>query len=233
MPFADELDLLLERLAVPVNREALRHALTHRSFAYENGAIPHNERLEFLGDAVLGVVVTDSLFRAHPDVPESLLAKYRSAVVNARTLAEVARELDLGRFILVGRGEGTSGGRDKNSILADAVEAVIGAVYLDLGLAAATVLIHQMLDAHMARAATLGAGLDWKTSLQELGAKTGSGVPVYVVESTGPDHAKHFIAKVSVGQFSGVGEGESKKHAEQLAASDAYALLDAAYTATN
>ncbi|HEX6887648.1 MAG TPA: ribonuclease III [Candidatus Nanopelagicales bacterium] len=229
MPARDDLAVLVERLGVPLGHEALRHALTHRSYAYEHGAIPHNERLEFLGDAVLGLVVTDTLFRTHPHVPESQLAKYRSAVVNARTLAEVARELAVGDHLLLGRGEEATGGRDKGSILADAVEAIIGVTYVECGLDAAARLVHELLDARMERAAGLGAGLDWKTSLQELGARTGTGVPVYVVQATGPDHAKHFHAVVTVGDCRGEGEGGSKKHAEQLAAAAAYGVLAAAH----
>lgn len=230
LPARDDLDVLAERLGVTMDHEALRHALTHRSYAYENGGLPHNERLEFLGDSVLGIVVTDSLYHAHPNVPESQLAKYRAAVVNARTLAEVARELGVGEFMLLGRGEMTTGGRDKSSILADAMEAILGAVYLDLGLESAGELVHRLLDERMQLAAGMGAGLDWKTSLQELGARTGAGVPVYQVTATGPDHAKHFVAVVHVGDaVSGEGIGPSKKVAEQMAAATAYESLLAAH----
>jgi ribonuclease III len=226
----DDLDVLAERLGVAIDHEALRHALTHRSFAYENGGVPHNERLEFLGDAVLGIVVTDALYHAHPDVPESRLAKYRAAVVNARTLADVARQLGVGEFMLLGRGEQTTGGRDKGSILADAMEAILGAVYLGQGLATAGDLVHRLLDDRMTAAAGMGAGLDWKTSLQELGARTGAGVPVYEVTATGPDHAKHFAAVVTVGAaVVGEGIGPSKKVAEQMAAAAAYEVLLAAH----
>ena len=228
MPARDDLGVLAERLGVQVDHGALRHALTHRSYAYENGAVPHNERLEFLGDAVLGLVVTDALFRAHPDVAESRLAQYRSAVVSSRALADVARGLGVGEFLLLGRGEEATGGRDKGSILADATEALIGAVYLEAGLVPAADLVHRLLDGPMAVAADLGAGLDWKTSLQELGARSGAGVPVYEVTATGPDHARHFHALVRVGPYSGEGEGASKKHAEQAAAGAAYAALSAA-----
>lgn len=229
-PARDDVDVLAQRLGVTIDHGALRHALTHRSFAYENGGLPHNERLEFLGDAVLGIVVTDSLFRDYPDVPESQLARYRSAVVNARTLADVARELGLGEFLLLGRGEQSTGGRDKGSILADAMEAVLGAVYIELGLEVAADLIHRLLDARMDAAAGMGAGLDWKTSLQEMGARTGAGVPVYEVTSSGPDHAKHFLATVLVGpDVRGQGSGPSKKIAEQVAAAAAYAALESAF----
>ena len=230
VPARDDLQVLAERLGVSMDHEALRHALTHRSYSYENGGVPHNERLEFLGDAVLGIVVTDSLFHAHPDVAESELAKYRAAVVSARALAEVAREYSVGEFLLLGRGEQTTGGRDKSSILADAVEAILGAVYLDRGLEEAGALIHRLLDERMVRAASMGAGLDWKTSLQELGARSGAGVPNYEVTATGPDHAKHFVAVVSVGEAAiGEGSGPSKKVAEQVAAATAYSALLAAH----
>ena len=230
VPARDDLQVLAERLGVSMDHEALRHALTHRSYSYENGGVPHNERLEFLGDAVLGIVVTDSLFHAHPDVAESELAKYRAAVVSARALAEVAREYSVGEFLLLGRGEQTTGGRDKSSILADAVEAILGAVYLDRGLEEAGALIHRLLDERMVRAASMGAGLDWKTSLQELGARSGAGVPNYEVTATGPDHAKHFVAVVSVGEaVIGEGSGRSKKAAEQVAAATAYSALLAAH----
>ena len=229
MSARDDLDVLAQRLGVPMAPEALRHALTHRSYSYEHGGLPHNERLEFLGDSVLGLAVTDSLYRTYPDVPESQLAKFRAAVVNARALAEVAEELGVGEYLLLGRGEEATGGRAKRSILADAMEALIGAVYVAHGNPAADGLVHRLLDARMAAAAAMGAGLDWKTSLQELGARTGTGVPAYQVESTGPDHAKQFRAVVTVGDVSGIGSGQSKKHAEQDAAASAYEALSSLF----
>ena len=230
MSAREDLETLIQRLGVTIDAGSVRHALTHRSYSYEQGGVPHNERLEFLGDSVLGLVVTDALYKDHPGDAESRLAKYRAAVVNSRALADVARELGVGSFLLLGRGEEATGGRDKGSILADALEALIGAVYLDCGLAEAGALIHRLLDERMVEAASLGAGLDWKTSLQELGARTGAGVPVYEVVSTGPDHARHFTATVRVGSVSGQGSGASKKHAEQSAASMAYAALSAAFS---
>lgn len=204
----------------------LERALTHRSYAYENGGLPTNERLEFLGDAVLGLVVTDTLFRAHPDLPEGQLAKLRSAVVNAKALADVGRDLELGDHIRLGRGEETTGGKDKSSILADTVEAVIGAVYIGLGLAAADALVHRLFDPLIAAAAQLGAGLDWKTSLQELTAGVGLGVPDYLIDDEGPDHQKTFTAVVRVaGVDRGSGSGRSKKEAEQQAAAAAWNSL--------
>ena len=176
----------------------LERALTHRSFAYEHGGLPTNERLEFLGDAVLGLVVTDALFRGYPDLPEGQLAKLRAAVVNQRALAGVARGLRLGDFVRLGRGEQGTGGRDKASILADTLEALIGAVYIECGLDEASALVHRLFDPVIARSARLGAGLDWKTSLQELTAAGELGVPEYHVDESGPDHEKSFRAMVRV-----------------------------------
>ena len=178
--------------------EELEHALTHRSYSYENGGLPTNERLEFLGDAVLGLVITDTLFRTHPDLSEGRLAKLRAAVVNARALAEVARTLGLGEYVLLGRGEEVTGGRDKSSILSDTAEAVIGVVYLHGGFTAATDVVHRLFDPLLEAAARLGAGLDWKTSLQELAADRGRGLPEYLIGESGPDHAKTFVARVRV-----------------------------------
>ena len=221
-------DELCDRLGVEVEPALLELALTHRSWAYENGGVPTNERLEFLGDSVLGLVVTDTLYEVHPALPEGQLAKLRAAVVNARALADVARGLHLGDHLLLGKGEESSGGRDKSSILADTLEAVLGAVYLDRGIGVATSVVHRLIDPLLVEAATLGAGLDWKTSLQELTAELALGVPEYVVEEFGPDHSKQFTARVRVGDaLYGGGEGRSKKLAEQQAAATAYAELQA------
>jgi ribonuclease-3 len=217
---------LIKVLGVPVSAALLERALMHRSFAYENGGLPTNERLEFLGDSVLGLIVTDTLFRQHPDRPEGQLAKLRAAVVNMRALADVARGLDLGAYVRLGKGEEGTGGRDKSSILADTLEAVIGAVYLDQGLQAADALVHRLFDAEISSAASRGAGLDWKTSLQELTAAEMLGVPEYHVEESGPDHEKSFRAFVRIGtQTYGEGEGRSKKEAEQQAAEAAWTAI--------
>ncbi|WP_433182827.1 ribonuclease III [Actinoallomurus sp. CA-150999] len=217
---------LEDALGVHPDPALLERALTHRSYAYENGGLPTNERLEFLGDSVLGLVVTDTLFRNHPDLPEGQLAKLRAAVVNMRALAGVARALGLGAYIRLGRGEEGTGGRDKSSILADTLEALIGAVYLDLGLKAADELVHRLFDPLITRSASLGAGLDWKTSLQELTATEELGVPEYHVEESGPDHQKTFRAVVVVGGTEyGRGEGRSKKEAEQQAAEAAWRAI--------
>ena len=217
---------LLGTLGVPLGPELLERALTHRSFAYENGGLPTNERLEFLGDSVLGLIVTDTLFRQYPDLPEGHLAKLRAAVVNMRALAGVARGLRLGAYVRLGKGEEGTGGRDKSSILADTLEAVLGAVYLDCGLEEADALVHRLFDPVIARSARLGAGLDWKTSLQELTAAEILGVPEYHVEESGPDHQKSFRASVRIaGRTYGEGEGRSKKEAEQQAAEAAWTSI--------
>jgi ribonuclease-3 len=214
---------------VSLDADLLQRALTHRSYAYENGGLPTNERLEFLGDSVLGVVVTTALFHNHPDLPEGQLAKLRASVVNMRALADVARGLGphgLGPYLLLGKGEETTGGRDKASILADTLEALLGAIYLEHGLETAGKVIHRLFDPLMAESAGRGAALDWKTSLQELTAALGLGVPDYVIEDAGPDHAKTFTAWVVVaGSRYGGAEGRSKKEAEQLAAAAAWRTL--------
>lgn len=220
------IDALIERLGVDIDPALLERALTHRSYAYEHGGLPTNERLEFLGDSVLGLVVTDSLYRTFPDLPEGQLAKLRAAVVNARALASIGRELGIGPALRLGRGEETTGGRDKSSILADTVEALIGAVYENHGIEVATRIVHRLVDDRVESSASLGAGLDWKTSLQELTATMGLGVPLYVVTEDGPDHAKTFEARVKLGEeLFGFGEGHSKKSAEQAAAATAYEEL--------
>jgi ribonuclease III len=221
------MDQLREVLGVPdLDPELLEHALTHRSFAYENGQVPNNERLEFLGDSVLGLVVTDTLFKNHPDLPEGQLAKLRAAVVSAKALAVVARTLGIGDHVRLGRGEETTGGRDKASILSDTVEAVLGAIYVQFGIERASEVIHTIFDPVIAEAAELGAGLDWKTSLQEVTATHDLGVPRYVLESDGPDHDKRFTAEVHVGKrvFPG-GSGRSKKEAEQEVAEIAWRAI--------
>ena len=206
--------------------ELLELALTHRSYAYENGGLPTNERLEFLGDSVLGVIITGALDAPQPALPEGRLAKVRAAVVNARALAEVGGRLGLGEHIKLGRGEESTGGRGKASIISDAVEALIGAIHLSGGITVSHTVVHALFDEMVDTALSLGAGLDWKTSLQELAAERGLGVPEYVIESEGPDHRKSFTARVRlVGALYGNGSGSSKKEAEQMAASSAYADL--------
>jgi len=220
-------DELREALGNPVlDPELLLLALTHRSYAYENGNLPTNERLEFLGDSVLGVVITETLYLTHPELSEGRLAKLRAAVVNARALADVARTIGLGVHIRLGKGEEATGGREKSSILSDTVEALIGAVYLSGGFEDAARVVHLLFDPMLEAAAAMGAGLDWKTSLQELSALHDLGVPEYVIEDEGPDHMKTFTARVRVAdRLHGRGVGRSKKEAEQQAAETAYRTL--------
>ncbi len=226
---------LITALGVGLPEELLVLALTHRSYAFENGGLPTNERLEFLGDAVLGLVITDELFHRHPDRPEGDLAKLRSSIVNTQALAGVARgltEVGLGGHLLLGRGEITTGGADKASILADGMESLLGAIYLEHGLETARAVILRLFAALLDTAATLGAGLDWKTSLQELATDRGLGVPRYEVSSEGPDHDRRFSAVVYVGgQVRGAGTGRTKKAAETDAAAQAWTALDSARAA--
>ena len=223
---ATQLDDLLEALGVDCDKALLSLALTHRSHAFEAGGLPHNERLELLGDSVLGLVVTDWLYRRFPDSAEGRLAKVRAAAVNAYALAEVARRLDLGAHIRLGRGEQRSGGADKDSILADTLEAVLGAVYLDRGIDVARALIEGLFADLLEDLALRRESLDYKTSLQELTAAALSALPTYRVDESGPDHAKRFTAEVLVeGEPLGSGAGRSKKEAEQAAAAVAYRRL--------
>lgn len=228
------LDELISRLGVDdVDPGLLANAVRHRSWCAENPIAPSNERLEFLGDAVLGLVVTDHLYTSYPDMPEGELAKVRAAVVSATALARAARALDLGAALDLGRGEENSGGREKPSILADALEAVFGAIYLSGGLSAARDLILRLLADQVADAVERPGDEDFKTRLQELAARGLDQVPQYTVRSEGPDHAKEFHATVDVrlpagDVVQGVGIGRSKKQAEQAAARQAWhALVDA------
>jgi ribonuclease-3 len=206
----------------------LRRALSHRSWCAEVGGQPSNERLEFLGDAVLGLVVADLAYRHHDDLPEGKLTDLRKSVVNASALAEVAVEIGIGPCLLLGKGEDAAGGRSKPSILSDALEAVLGAVYVDGGIDAARRVVERLIAQRMAAAAQRLDRLDYKTVLQELTARLHDSAPVYVVSDTGPDHEKHFYATVIVqGVSVGQGEGRSKKTAEQAAAEQAFINLSA------
>ena len=225
-------EALRAALGADLPDELLTLALTHRSYAYEHGGLPTNERLEFLGDAVLGLTITDELFHRHPDRSEGDLAKLRASIVNTQALADVARKMTddgLGAYLLLGRGEENTGGADKSSILADSMESLLGAIYLHHGIERAREVILRLFGSLLDAAPTLGAGLDWKTSLQELTAARGLGVPSYLVSSTGPDHDKEFTATVIVMDTEyGEGVGRSKKEAEQKAAAAAWNALDSA-----
>lgn len=221
-----DLSGLSSSLGIPLTEGLFEVALTHRSFAYENGGIAHNERLEFLGDAVLGQAVTVMLYTTNPDLVEGELAKRRASLVSTLALAEVARSLNLGQYIRLGKGEEGTGGRNKDSILADTVEALFGATYLTAGAQAANDLVLRLIEPLMDNPDRFGASMDPKTSLQERAAQLGSDVPVYSVEASGPDHARVFTATVRVGKLvSATGEGSSKKHAEMAAALTAWTLL--------
>ncbi len=197
----------------------------HRSWCAEHAGDPSNERLEFLGDSVLGLVVTDHVYRAHDELHEGDLTDIRKTVVSSVALAEVAADLQLGEHLLLGKGEELSGGRSKPSILADALEAIIGAVYLAAGIDAAAALVMRILGPRLATAQADGA--DHKSRLQELAARRAASPPRYEVEATGPDHARTFHVTVTIdGEPHGTGSGRSKKQAEQAAARAAVAALD-------
>ena len=207
----------------------LSEALSHSSYANEHRAahLNSNERLEFLGDSVLGFVTAEFLFVQHPDLPEGDLTRIRAALVCEQSLYEVARKLELGKYLKLGRGEEAGGGRERTSILADATEAVFAAVYLDGGIGAASQLIHRVLLDAEKEEAVEERRKDYKTALQELIQRTpGRTITYQLVEETGPDHCRVFVMEVSVdGQVSGRGEGRSKKEAEQAAARAALAAL--------
>lgn len=220
--------------AVLRDRDLWDHCLTHRSYAYERGGLPTNERLEFLGDAVLGIVVTDALYAEFPDQPEGDLAKMRAALVNMTVLADVAREIGLGQVVKLGRGEEMTGGRDKSSILADTLEAVFGAIYLDRGIKRAGRVILSLFLPRIRGQVEGGVVHDYKTALQELAAAQLSTLPEYTLSESGPDHAKRFQAIVSLGGASyGSGAGRSKKEAEQAAARVAVERLRGGVGATS
>jgi len=217
---------LLASLGVDVPAELIDLALTHRSYAYEHGGIAHNERLEFLGDSILGQAVTVKLYRDYPDLDEGELAKRRASLVSTVALAEIARIIGLGQYLKLGRGEELTGGRDKSSILADTVEAVIGATYLSAGPDAATALVLRLVEPLLVDPERFGASMDPKTSLQELASARSLGSPAYRVTEEGPDHDKTFHATVVLlGEDIAAGSGSSKKNAEMAAALDAWTRL--------
>lgn len=217
---------LTQQLGVEVSQDLLDLAFTHRSYAYEAGITATNERLEFLGDSVLGLVVTEELYRKYPDLDESRLSPLRSGIVNMRALADIARSLNIGTFIRLGKGEEVTHGREKNSLLADALEALLGAIYLEHGFTKSAQVIEKLIEPVLADAMSRGAGLDGKTALQELVAAQGKGAPEYKVTESGPDHDKNFTATVLVaGEAMGSGSGKSKREAEQSAARHAYDTL--------
>lgn len=207
----------------------LNLALTHRSYCAEHPDNYPNERLEFLGDAVLGLIVTDHIYHAYPELPEGQLAKLRASVVNTATLADMARLLGLGPLMRLGKGEDQSGGREKESILADGLEALFGSIYIDGGVERARSVILALMDDAIAEAAEQPGRKDYKTQLQELTARLDLGTPVYQIDGSGPDHDKRFTAVTVIdGVPRGHGAGTSKKRAEQVAARSAYTAVKTA-----
>lgn len=210
---------LTKSLGVHIAPETLRLALTHRSYSYENDGIPTNERLEFLGDSVLGFSVTDYLYRSYPDLPEGDLAKLRSALVSTRALARIARSLDIGPHISLGTGERRTKGQQKDSILADTMEALIGAAYLSTSLETARKLVLRLVTPLLSDKEAMTAGKDWKTTIQEIASDRELGDIRYVIEDFGPDHDKSYTATLTMGGASyASGSGPSKKEAEREAA---------------
>jgi ribonuclease-3 len=219
---------LAAKLGVQPRRPALlRQALTHKSAEQELN-LPANERLEFLGDAVLDLVLAEHLFHTHPDLAEGDLTKVKAVAVSEPVLAEVARELGVGLFLLLARGEEQSGGRDRSSILADAMEAIFAAVYLDRGLRAARDLVLRLLGDRLHMIESREYEPDYKTVLQEKIQEVHRTPPTYrVVSQTGPDHDRTFVAEVRIGKTAlGSGAGKSKKQAEQAAARQALLAQD-------
>ena len=204
----------------------LELALTHRSYSYEAGGIPTNERLEFLGDSVLGLIVTDELYKLFPDLDESRLSPLRSGVVNMRALAQIARDINLGSYLKIGKGEEATNGREKNSILADTFEALVGAIYLQHGYVKSAEVISKWINPAKVTATSQGSTLDSKTALQELSALMNLASPEYEITESGPDHDKSFMACVFLSDEKfPVGKGKSKREAEQAAAKIAYEVL--------
>lgn len=217
---------LLASLDVELDESFLRLALTHRSFANEHGHLPNNERLEFLGDAVLGLSIAARLYEKYPTRPESDISKMRASIVSRFGLADIAREVGLGAFILLGKGEANSNGRDKDSILADTTEALFGAIYLQHGFETARRVILALFAEKVDAAVSTRNHMDWKTSLQELCAERKLPTPEYSATSTGPEHNQVFTAQVHVdGQLLGEGVGPNKKQAEQQAAEKATLII--------
>ena len=220
---------LLTALGLPAPKGSIYElALTHRSFAFEHEEpLPHNERLEFLGDAVLGFIVTDMIFRTRPELPEGELTKLRKSVVEGKALAQLARDMGLGAHLRLGKGEEASGGRDKTSLLENTFEALIGAVYLDRGLTALTEILVPVFSSLLDDSAAGGGSHDPKTALQEFVVRERGLRPSYRVASSGPDHDKRFDADVYIDEeLYGVGSGTSKKAAEQVAAKEALDRLE-------
>jgi ribonuclease-3 len=222
-------DALSEKLGVEINRELLKLAMTHRSYSYEHGNIPNNERLEFLGDSVLGFVVTSHIYETLTDLPEGEMTKVKNAVVSARALAVVAADLGLGEFLLLGKGELATDGRNKPNLLADAFEAILGAAYMSNGFDAARALVEKFVFPLLDNPDEIRANSDPKTTLQERIQALGRGTPTYKTRFEGPDHDREYFSILLInGEEISHGEGRTKKNAETAAAIKALdALVDA------
>ena len=219
-------DALSAKLGVEINRELLRLAMTHRSYSYEHGNIPNNERLEFLGDSVLGFVVTSHIYETLSDLPEGEMTKVKNAVVSARALAVVAAELGLGEYLLLGKGELATDGRNKPNLLADAFEAILGAAYMSNGFVAARALVEKFVFPLLENPDEIRANSDPKTTLQERIQALGRGTPTYKTRFEGPDHDRDYFSTLLInGEEISNGEGRTKKNAETAAAIKALDVL--------
>lgn len=225
-PNTPEIGELQKRLGITLDAETFLRSLTHRSYAFENPGVENNERLEFLGDSVLSLAIAEEVFRRYPEMPEGELVKRHHVVVSTVALAKIARRLEVGRYIRLGKGERLTGGADKDSILADTMEAIFGAVYMSLGRETARELVLSLVAPLLDDEKLLNSGRDWKTDLQELATLRAWGQVNYEVSGQGPDHARIYTARAIVaGQVAGSGEGTSKKDAERLAAEAAWRVL--------
>ena len=222
-------DALSAKLGVEINRELLKLAMTHRSYSYEHGNIPNNERLEFLGDSVLGFVVTSHIYETLTGLPEGEMTKVKNAVVSARALAIVAADLGLGEYLLLGKGEIATDGRNKPNLLADAFEAILGAAYISNGYEAARALVEKFVFPLLDNPDEIRANSDPKTTLQERIQALGRGTPTYKTRFEGPDHDRDYFSILLInGEEISHGEGRTKKNAETAAAIKALeALVDA------
>ncbi|OKL54659.1 ribonuclease III [Bowdeniella nasicola] len=216
---------ILDHLGVTIPDELLVLALTHRSFAHEAGGMPDNERLEFLGDAVLDIIVTDYLYHKYPDHSEAELSMLRAGVISQESLAQVAREINLGGFLLLGKGELKTGGNDRDSILSDTVEALIGATYLTHGLEVTRAMVMRLIQFQLQQVVSGRQGVDWRTQLMLRAAELGLDEPTYTVESSGPDHDRRYHATVTVGHVFGQAAATSKRVALRDASAEAMAKL--------
>lgn len=219
---------MIAALGTSVSSDLLELAFTHGSYSREFNGVPTNERLEHLGDSVLQLIITSELYKTFPDVDESRLSPMRAGLVNNSALVPIAKELELGQYLRIGRGEEITGGRNKNSMLADAFEALVGAIYLDKGFEVTEEIVLRWFRPTISSTNALDLGMDAKTALQELCAARGYGSPDYEITVSGPDHDKSFTAAVVVAKEKfEIGEGKSKREAEQAAAKLAFDNLNA------